>query len=144
MSDLSPLKGMKLTCLALQCHEGVRPVAAEGHAADGVALIAVTRKVSDLSPLKDMPLTTLDLQDTPVSDLSPLKGMPLTLLALRGHAGDRPVAAARDAAQDLRCDFKPERDAEILRSIKTLETINGKPAAEFWKEVDAKAANKKP
>jgi hypothetical protein len=31
-----------------------------------------------------------------------------------------------------------QRDAEILRSIKTLETINGKPAAEFWKEVDKK------
>ena len=40
--------------------------------------------------------------------------------------------------KDLRCDFKPERDAEILRSIKTLETINDKPAEEFWKEVDAK------
>jgi hypothetical protein len=40
--------------------------------------------------------------------------------------------------QSLGCDFKPERDAEILRSIKTLEAINGKPAAEFWKDVDAK------
>jgi len=38
----------------------------------------------------------------------------------------------------LWCEFKPERDTEILRSIKTLETINGKPAAKFWKEVDAK------
>ena len=53
-----------------------------------------------------------------MSDLSPLKGMPLKTLG---------------------CDFKPERDAEILRSIKTLETINGKPAAEFWKAVDAAA-----
>jgi hypothetical protein len=25
-----------------------------------------------------------------------------------------------------------------LRSIKTLETINAQPTAEFWKEVDAK------
>jgi hypothetical protein len=33
--------------------------------------------------------------------------------------------------------FKPERDAEILRSIKTLESINQKPAADFWKEVEA-------
>jgi hypothetical protein len=30
----------------------------------------------------------------------------------------------------INCDFKPERDAAILRSIKTLETINGKPAKE--------------
>jgi len=49
--------------------------------------------------------------------LSPLKDLPLT---------------------NIECDFQPERDAEILRSIKTLETINGKPAAEFWKEVEKK------
>ena len=40
-------------------------------------------------------------------------------------------------------DFKPERDAEILRSIKTLETINDKPAAEFWKEVEEQQKGKK-
>jgi hypothetical protein len=40
--------------------------------------------------------------------------------------------------KELGCDFLPERDAEIVRSIKTLEKINGKPAAEFWKEVDQK------
>jgi hypothetical protein len=34
--------------------------------------------------------------------------------------------------------FWRERDADILRSIKTLETINGKAAAAFWKEVDQK------
>ncbi len=56
-------------------------------------------------------------EDLTVSDLSPLRGMPL---------------------KSILCDFKPERDAEILRSIKTLETINGKPAAEFWKDADAK------
>ena len=39
--------------------------------------------------------------------------------------------------KEIWCDFKPERDAEILRSIKTLEKINGKPAAEFWKDVEA-------
>ena len=61
-----------------------------------------------------MPLTELGCAGTKVSDLSPLKGMPL---------------------KQLSCDFKPERDAEILRSIKTLETINDKPAAEFWKAV---------
>jgi len=42
----------------------------------------------------------------------------------------------------LNCDFKPERDAKILRSITTLESINGREAKEFWKEVKAK--EKKP
>ena len=41
---------------------------------------------------------------------------------------------------NVRCDFKPYRDTELLRSIKTLETINDKPAAEFWKEVEEKQA----
>ena len=64
-----------------------------------------------------MKLTKLAIAYTRVSDLSALKGMPL---------------------KELGCAFKKERDAEILRSIKTLEKINGKPAKEFWKEVDAK------
>jgi hypothetical protein len=48
------------------------------------------------------------------------------------------------ALTELLCDFKPERDAKLLRSIKTLEKINGKPANAFWKEVDAKPPRKKP
>jgi hypothetical protein len=32
-------------------------------------------------------------------------------------------------------DFEPNRDGEILRSFKTLQKINDKPAAEFWKDV---------
>lgn len=39
---------------------------------------------------------------------------------------------------ELTLTFRPERDTELLRSIKTLETINGKAAAEFWKVVDEK------
>jgi hypothetical protein len=38
--------------------------------------------------------------------------------------------------------FKPQRDTQILRSLKTLETINDKPVAEFWKEVEAGLPNK--
>jgi hypothetical protein len=37
--------------------------------------------------------------------------------------------------KELDCDFRPGRDTAILRSITTLEKINGKPAAEFWKDV---------
>jgi hypothetical protein len=62
-------------------------------------------------------LRSVSLTGTRVTDLSPLKGMPL---------------------KELSCDFKPERDTEILRSLKSLQRINGKPAAEFWKEVDAR------
>jgi Leucine-rich repeat (LRR) protein len=60
-------------------------------------------------------LTTLLVDHTKVTELSLLKGMPL---------------------KELSCDFRPERDAEILRSIRTLERINGKPAVEFWKDIE--------
>lgn len=111
VSDLSPLKGMPLT--ALDCG-GTR--VSDLAPLKGMPLTKMTcagTKVSDLSPLQGMPLTTLNCADTKVSDLSPLRGMPL---------------------KTLHFDFKLERDAEILRSIKTLEQINGKPAAEFWKD----------
>ncbi|CAN5153252.1 hypothetical protein BH11PLA2_BH11PLA2_47090 [soil metagenome] len=62
-------------------------------------------------------LAMLELRGTRITDLSLLKGWPLKVIY---------------------CDFQPERDAEILRSIKTLETINGKPAAEFWKDAEKK------
>ncbi|GEM_PF-3771872 len=45
-----------------------------------------------------------------MSDLSLLKDIPL---------------------KELSYDSRPERDVAILRSIKPLETINDKPAAEF-------------
>jgi hypothetical protein len=74
-------------------------------------------RVTDLSSLRGMPLQCLWWGNTSVSDLSPLKGMPL---------------------KEIYCDFQREGDAEFLRSFTTLETINSKSAAEFWKELDAK------
>jgi hypothetical protein len=62
ISDLSPLKGMPLSDLAL----------------------TGCRNISDLSPLRGMPLTVLSLPDTQVSDLTPLRGMSLTRLYLSG------------------------------------------------------------
>src|SRR5262249_47156256 len=70
-----------------------------------------------LAHFKDMSLTRLNIQKTKVTDLSPLKGMPLKI---------------------LKCDFKPDRDAEILRSIKTLESINDRPAKKFLEGVPDK------
>ena len=52
------------------------------------------------------------MPETKIANLSPLKDMPL---------------------KNVNCDFVPERDAKILRSIKTLDTINGKPARELLK-----------
>jgi Leucine-rich repeat (LRR) protein len=112
VSDLSPLKDMKLTYLHCE-----------------------NTRVSDLSPLKDMRLTDVDCDNTRVSDLSPLKDMNLRWLnCARTRVSDLSPLKGMPL-KEVYCDFKPERDAEILRSIKTLERINEKPAAQFWKEL---------
>jgi Leucine-rich repeat (LRR) protein len=115
VSDLSPLKGMQLTNLGIS-----------------------GTPVSDLTPLKDMGLKRLTCPGTNVSNLSPLKGMELEFLNCAGAKVSDLSPLKGMPLKDLHCDFKPERDAAILRSIKTLETINGQAAAEFWKAVDAK------
>jgi serine/threonine protein kinase/Leucine-rich repeat (LRR) protein len=157
VADLSPLKGMPLTAL----HCGATPIgdlsALQGMPLGGLNCYAT--QVADLSPVKGMPLTWLNCSGTKVSDLSALKDMKLTIL----HCNNTPVADLSPVRkmplthlscsitqvpnlwplkgvplQILYCDYKAYRDANILRSIKTLETINGKPAKEFWKQVEQK------
>jgi serine/threonine protein kinase len=115
VTDLSPLKGMSLKELSL-------------HAT----------AVSDLSPLMGMPLESLNIHRTKVSDLSPLKGMPLGDLNLRETQVTDLSPLKALPLKKLQCDFRPDRDAKTLREIKTLEEINGQPAADFWKEADRK------
>lgn len=110
--DLAPLKDMKLTVLHVPY-----------------------TKVWDLRPLKDMPLTELNCHHTKVADLVPLKGMKLTTFDCGGT-----TTAIVDFSPlrgmpliDIRGNFMLERDADVLRSLTTLETINGKAAKEFFK-----------
>lgn len=119
VSDLSPLKRMQLR--ELRCQQTL---------------------VTDLSPLRGMPLTRLLIFQTGVSDLSPLKGMPLTHLQCGLTKVSNLSLLKEFPLKELVCDFVPERDAEILRSIKTLEKINNKPAADFWKEVEEQQKGK--
>ncbi len=95
--------------------------------------------VADLSPLQGMQLQFLDCMFTPVSDLSPLKGMPLTDLSVNAtRVADMSLLKGMPL-KELGCDFDPERDMEIVRSIKTLKTINWRLTADFWKEVETLA-----
>jgi Leucine-rich repeat (LRR) protein len=119
VSDLTPLKDLKLTLLIVNDTQvsDLSPLT-------GMKLTALSvtgTKVSDLSPLKDMKLTNLVMHNAKVTDLSVLKGMPLTQVSY---------------------DVNAVVNVEILRSITTLETINGQPREAFWKEVDAKKAGK--
>jgi Leucine-rich repeat (LRR) protein len=122
VSDLSPLAGMPLTTLNLYNAEWVNDL----KPLTGMpltTLICTNTRIADLSVLRGLPLTTLHCDVCPnITDLSPLNGMPL---------------------KDLSCDLKPFRDIPILRSLTALETLNGKPVAEFWKQVDIHYEDKK-
>jgi hypothetical protein len=118
LADLSPLRGMHLTRFKCRYNQlsNLSPLA--GHSLIYMECEAHPQ-VTDLSPLKGMPLTNLLIIGCGVSDLSPLKGLPL---------------------KQLRFDealLSKGQNREILRSIKTLEKINNKPAVELWKKVDA-------
>lgn len=118
--DLSPLQGMRLEGLGIRYNQICDLQPLEGMPLSGLHL--GNNQISDLSILKSMPLRSLNIVGTKVSDLFPIRELPLTAISL---------------------DFKPEQHTEILRSIKTLETINDKPAAEFWKEVEEQQMRKK-
>jgi serine/threonine protein kinase/Leucine-rich repeat (LRR) protein len=157
VADLSPLKGMKLT--KLSCYVGSVTDLSPLKDMPLTRLLLSANPVSDLSPLKGTPLTEISFNTTLVTDLSPLQGLPLTVLSCYGTnvadlspLRDLPLTylvCGRARVTDfsplkdmpltyLQFDFSPALHAELLRSIKTLETINGKPAAEFWKVVEGK------
>ncbi len=142
LADLSPLRGKSLTSLACFCTQvpDLSPL-------KGMALSYLNigcTNVADLSPLKNMPLKFLHCDRTEVSDLSPLKGMKLEDFTCNDTKVVDLSPLRRMPLKALWCDFEPERDTELLRSIKTLETINGKPAAEFWKDAAAQQKRKSP
>jgi hypothetical protein len=108
IANLSPLAGLKLNTLGCSNTSVADLAPLKGMPLNSLTCAAT--KVSNLSPLAGMPLSTLHCQGTKVTDLTPLKGLPLTT---------------------LQCDYDPKRDKEILRSIKTLQQINSKPAADL-------------
>lgn len=113
VTDLAPLKGIPLQTISCQYTQVSDLVPLEGMSLTGLNC-SMTR-VADLSPLKGMPVTALKFPDTRVSDLSPIKDMPLEILWI-------PDVSAENI--------------DIVRGIKSLKTINGKPAAEFLKKID--------
>jgi WD40 repeat protein len=74
-------------------------------------------RLADLTPLRGLPLTDFRCTRTWVADLAPLRGMRL---------------------KSLNCSGTPVKDFTPLRGmLRTLQRVNGKPAAQFWQEVDA-------
>lgn len=118
VTDLTPIRDCPLTALNVADTPISNISVLKGMKLD--ALFCERSPVADLSPLIDMPLSTLDVSNTPVVDLSPIKKLPLKW---------------------LHCDFRPERDADIVRSIKSLVTINDKPVDDFWKGLDDRSGS---
>ncbi len=136
--DLSPLRGMGLTSLGCELMRLSDLSPLEGMPLTSLACTAT--RVSDLSPLKGMDLAYLRCNGTGVRDLSPLRGLPLKTLVCNGTMVSDLSPLKNMPLKELGCDFKRFRDTETLRPIKSLEKINGKTAAGFWKEVDAEQA----
>ena len=91
--DLEPLRGMPLTELILY----VCPQVSNLEPLQGMALTRLClgpSQAEDLTPLKGMPLTYLNLYGSPVADLRPLQGMPLTELVI-GSTRVRDLALLR-------------------------------------------------
>src|SRR5262249_30712085 len=134
VTDLATLRGLPLTSLNLQGLHGVRDLSPLKGMPLGFLSLWQTA-VSDLSPLAEMKsLRGLELYGVPVSDLSPLRVLPLSALDIRGvRATDlSPIKAL--PLKELWIDYRADRQ-ELLRSLMGLESINDKPAAEFWKDV---------
>lgn len=158
--DIAPLRNLKLR--ALDC---ANTLVADLRPLQGMPLEKLNlanTKIDTLSPLAEMPLTELFVQGTAVKDLTPLRGMPLKHLnvSITGVTDLSPLRGAK--LLSLFCDetrivdFAPladmplqivnwrgydqsnPRHQEVLKSITTLEMIDSKPTAEFWREVEEK------
>jgi serine/threonine protein kinase/Leucine-rich repeat (LRR) protein len=137
VSDLTPLRDLPLKYLYLRGTAVTNLTPLEGRQLESLN-IELTR-VSDLTPLKGMPLANLFITATPVTDLSPLRGQKLRIFHSYG-SGVTDLSLLKDMPlKNINLDFKAERHTQLLKSIPTLEMINGKPAEDFWKQVEAAA-----
>jgi serine/threonine-protein kinase len=116
ITDLSPVRALpgleRLTCRGSDRDNGKLADLWPLHGLALTHLDCSATQVADLRPLRQMPLVELSCQNTRVLDLTPLKALPL---------------------ERVHCDFFPERDAAILRGLKHLKQLNGRPSADVLK-----------
>ncbi len=141
-TNLSPLQGAPLVDLQIDDSRVTNLAPIKG--APLQILTCHNTKISDLSPLAGAKLTKLSIYNTLVSDLTPLAGMPLRELRCEGTLVKDFLPLKDTPLLSITCDFVPEQDAEALRQIKTLKTINGKPAAEVLGKPKEKPVPKQP
>lgn len=95
-------------------------------------------KTLDLSALSRLPLSYLDLRGTRTEDLRPLATVPLANLDIRFTKVEDVSSLGRMPLENLA--FHPNRirgGLRVLEDMRTLKTINRRPAAEFWRRYRA-------
>ncbi|MBS0203432.1 MAG: protein kinase [Planctomycetes bacterium] len=141
VANLEPLRGMPLTEVEF-IHTKVSSLAPLREMPLRIVRFGgIGMSVSDLSPLRDAPLTHLICTSSALSDLSPLAGKQLLSLDIQGTKVTDIRIVADMPLRFFFFAYKPSNDAhreflKVLRSIKSLETIDFKPATEFLKNVD--------
>ncbi|MBI3828979.1 MAG: protein kinase [Planctomycetes bacterium] len=126
VTDLTPLQGMKLAALIMDCN----PIA-DLCPIKGLPLTVLQvswSKVRDLAPLKGMRLSRLRLDGCPVSDLAPLQSMPLISLMIGGTAVTDITPLQGMPLKELRLELRKEY-APVLKTLGSLQSLNDHSAA---------------
>lgn len=128
--DLSPLRGMRL----INANFGGNPHLRDLEPLRGMAIEQLCLNmtpVEDLSPLEGMPLRRLEIQETNVKSIQPIASGALEYLA----ASQTPITdfspLQGTPIQEVHLDYMPARDEAVLRSLRTLRTVNNRPLPEF-------------
>ncbi len=131
--DLTPLSGMPLKELQIGGTQVTDLSPLAGMPIEQLAIWG--NNIRDLSPLAELrKLKTLRMSHLPVRDLSPLSGLSLQTLDCQ-HVFPRdwsPLATL--PLVSLKLDYVAAEHRDLLRSIQTLEEINGQPTAEVLGE----------
>lgn len=140
VSDLSPLAGMTLEFLYLNGRGTFSDLAPLRSMATLRGLGCNYSRVSDLTPISGLRLEHLDISYTDTVDLSPIRKMPLLHFNCEGTRVKSLSPLQGMPLKDLICDFDPARDTAVLKSIRSLEAINGQAVSEFWKSAETRPA----
>jgi hypothetical protein len=125
VSDLTPLRGMKLTRLNVNWTRVADLSDLRGMPLQELRFSET--RVADLSPLRGMPLKVMEFGQTPVADLAPLQGMELEKLHFRCSGGVRDLSPLRGMPlSELDCSCTGVADLKPLKGmpLKRLWTYN--------------------
>ena len=147
VSDLSSLRGMPIDHALLSGMKQVTDFSVVASWPLGTEFQAADTAFSDLRLLAGKPVEYVNVQETPVSDLSPLRGSKVRALYIaRTKVMD--LSPLKDMPELNEVTIpKQAANIDILRSLPNLRYIGTEsvlaghsppPAAEFWKEYDAK------